>query len=173
MKKKAGRPRKSVATESLTFPSLHPQVIEAVGQDICPAWENNSKQEDQFTNEYDTNVSGRFRCSTRACSRVWGSGLVAIRILAFHGNRYNATVYSQRCKGCNSLGIMKLDKKRYIERVSYRLKKWAGISQEIPPYEKSGGPPHMDKLCEGCSQGHCRRGKRDDIISGLKDLTLN
>ncbi|KAI7913423.1 hypothetical protein M0657_010038 [Pyricularia oryzae] len=154
------------------FPLLHPQIVDAVGKDICPAWENNAQQDGQCTNDYDTNVSGQFRCSNRACFKVWGSGLVAIRRMAFDDNRYNAIVYNQHCKKCNSLGIMKLDEARYVERVSYRLKKWAGVRQEMPPCQAKSGPPHMDELCEGCIQGHCRQGKRDDLISGFQNLAF-
>ncbi|TLS20445.1 uncharacterized protein PpBr36_11273 [Pyricularia pennisetigena] len=143
------------------FPPLHPQVVEAVGRDICPAWGGKVNQQGRCTNEYNTNVSGRFRCSNSACSKSWSSGLVAIRIMAFHDNRYNATIYNQHCKTCNSLGIIKLDEARYVERVSYRLKKWAGAPQETPPYQEKSGLPHMSRLCEGCIQGHCRQGKRD------------
>ncbi|TLD25591.1 hypothetical protein PspLS_06268 [Pyricularia sp. CBS 133598] len=80
------------------FPLLHPQIVDAVGKDICPAWENNAQQDGPCTNDYDTNVSGQFRCSNRACFKVWSSGLVTIRIMAFDDNRYNAVVYNQHCK---------------------------------------------------------------------------
>ncbi|KAI7913396.1 hypothetical protein M0657_010047 [Pyricularia oryzae] len=149
------------------FPLLHPQIVDAVGKDICPAWENNAQQDGQCTNDYDTNISGQFRCSNRACFKVWGSGQVAIRIIAFDDNRYNAIVYNQHCKKCNSLGIMKLDEARYVERVSYRLKKWAGVRQEMPPYQAKSGPPHMEKLCEGCIQGHSDLGGKSDTPSPI------
>ncbi|TLS24976.1 hypothetical protein PpBr36_06925 [Pyricularia pennisetigena] len=155
------------------FPSLHPQVVEAVGEGICPDWEGNAVQAGQYTNEYNTNVSGRFRCSNPACSKSWASGRVAIRITAFKGHRYSAMVYNQHCKACNNLGIMKLDEVHYVERVSYRLKKWAGIPQELPPYREKAGPPHMAHLCEGCIQGHCRQGNRDDILAGFQNLSLD
>ncbi|TLS22190.1 uncharacterized protein PpBr36_09675 [Pyricularia pennisetigena] len=131
MKKRTGRRQQKRVTTSLMFPLLHSQIIDAVGKDICPAWENNAQQDGQCTNDYDTNVSGRFRCSNRACFKVWGSGLVAIRIMAFDGNRYNAIVYNQHCKKCNSLGIMKLDEARYVERVFGR--KHHPIKRKVVP----------------------------------------
>ncbi|TLS23569.1 uncharacterized protein PpBr36_06800 [Pyricularia pennisetigena] len=132
MKKRTGRRQQKKVTTSLMFPLLHPQIVDAVGKDICPAWENNAQQDGQCTNDYDTNISGQFRCSNRACFKVWGSGQVAIRIIAFDDNRYNAIVYNQHCKKCNSLGIMKLDEARYVERVFGR--KCHPIKRKVVPH---------------------------------------
>ncbi|KAH8838735.1 hypothetical protein MCOR27_010138 [Pyricularia oryzae] len=154
---------------SMSFPSLHPQVVEAVG-DTCPIW--TSKQHGRDVMEYCTHVSGHFRCGNQRCRHVWSSGLVAIRIRAFNRERYNATVFSQRCKACNRLGFLSLDEDSYVERVAYRLKKWAGVSVEVPRHEMKSTPPHMSSLCEGCRQGCCKEGGRDDLTRGLQRLSL-
>ena len=69
--------------------------------------------------------------------------------------RYNAVVFNQRCKCCTKLGSLKLDKESYVERVAYRLKKWAGITLEKSYVAPRKGPPHESSLCEGCKRGIC------------------
>ena len=73
-------------------------------------------------------------------------------------NEYNAVVFNQRCRDCNSLGNLTLDESSYVERVAYRLKKWAGVELQAPPYREKKGPPHKSELCEGCKQGCCQEG---------------
>ncbi len=105
--------------------------------------------------EYDTNIMGRFTCHNRACgSNGWSSRRVAITIRMYHGARYNARVYNQRCRGCNELGNPRLDDS-YAERVAYRLKKWCGIEMDRPTHSGPSKGPHQSNLCEGCKNGHC------------------
>jgi len=105
--------------------------------------------------EYDTNIMGRFTCHNRACgSNGWSSRRVAITIRMYHGARYNARVYNQRCRGCNELGNPRLDDS-YAERVAYRLKKWCGIEMDRPTHSSPSKGPHQSNLCEGCKNGHC------------------
>ena len=105
--------------------------------------------------EYDTNIMGRFTCHNRACgSNGWSSRRVAITIRMYHGARYNARVYNQRCGGCNELGNPRLDDS-YAERVAYRLKKWCGIEMDRPTHSGPSKGPHQSNLCEGCKNGHC------------------
>ena len=107
--------------------------------------------------EYDTNIMGRFKCQNRACpTRGWSSKLIAITIRMYYGERYNARVYHQRCRACNTLSKPELDKS-YAERVAYRLKKWSGVELERPHYSGvQSRAPHERELCEGCRNGHCR-----------------
>jgi hypothetical protein len=54
--------------------------------------------------------------------------MVIIQIRGYSGNGYNAVVFNQRCRSCDWLGALTLDEKSYIDRVAYRLKKWAGVA---------------------------------------------
>ena len=71
-------------------------------------------------------------------------------------NGYNAIIFNQRCESCNGLGTLTLDKNSYVERVAYRLKKWAGVRMEEQHYAGKVGSPHKSELCEGCKRGYCQ-----------------
>ena len=105
--------------------------------------------------QYDTNIMGRFTCRNPKCSSGgWSSKRIAITVRMYHGVRYNARVYNQRCQKCNMLGEPHLDGS-YAERVAYRLKKWCGIEMERPYRSVESKGPHQRDLCEGCKEGHC------------------
>lgn len=143
------------------YPSLHEDVLNILSDAIVPApWFSEDGNEHDATDEYPTNIMGRFSCYNRRCSKkVWGSKKVAIVIRRYPDNGYNAVVYKQRCKECNKLGVLRLDENSYIERVAYRLKKWAGVPMERPDYTpRQLGPEHESHLCEGCKQGYCQSG---------------
>ena len=139
------------------FPSLHQDVSNAVSGSIPRIWfnkDNNRKP----NNEYSTSVMGRFTCDNDSClSSGWSSKKVAILIRGYSGNGYNAVVFNQRCESCNELGQLKLDKESYVDRVAYRLKRWAGVAVEKPYYDGKKSPPHKRELCEGCKQGYCQQ----------------
>lgn len=141
------------------FPSLHEDILRALsGEIIDPEpWFNESGSEEEAIGHRDTKVMGTFTCNNEACpKRSWGSKIVAITIWRFPDGGYNAVLYLQRCKACKQLGTLRLDERSYIERITYRLKKWAGIQMERPPFKlKINGPEHERDLCEGCKRGHC------------------
>jgi hypothetical protein len=64
-------------------------------------------------------------------------------------------VYHQRCKSCNGLSRPELDVQSYVDRITYRLKKWNGIPVETPVYSGQSKAPHEEDLCEGCKNGRC------------------
>ena len=142
---------------SLKYPALHELIQDLHPGTLASAWFNDNGDNEKPIHEYQTHVMGSFRCTSRGCSgRRWTSGHVAILIRGFHGDGYDAVVFNQRCQKCRSLGILTLDEGSYVERVAYRLKKWAGIELEVPIY--SGNKvtkPHQSALCEGCKQGYC------------------
>lgn len=109
--------------------------------------------------EYDSNVMGRFVCNNPGCkSKGWSSKMIPLTIRMYRGGRYNARVYHQRCKSCNTISRPFLDDS-YSERVAYRLKKWSGIEMDRPFYSwKQTERPHERRLCEGCKAGHCSEG---------------
>lgn len=145
--------------ESYMFPSLHQDVSNAVSESITQIWFNDTDSDQGINNKYSTNVMGRFRCYNNRCSsRGWGSKKVAILIRGYPGDGYNAVVFNQRCESCQKLGKLTLDEASYVDRVSYRLKKWAGVEVETPFYAKKKSPPHMSDLCEGCKRGYCQGG---------------
>ena len=100
--------------------------------------------------EHDTTIMGRFTCANQSCPiKAWTSKQIAITIRQYSGLKYNARVYHQRCKSCNSLSRPELDNS-YAERVSYRLAEWSGIVLEEPPYSGHSRKPRRSRLCEGC-----------------------
>ena len=108
--------------------------------------------------EYSTNIMGRFQCNNRSCSNSgWSSKRIAIKIHMYHGRKYNAKVYHQRCIRCKQPSEPILDDS-YAERVAYRLKKWSGIEQDRPPRFYGSKGPHESALCEGCKAGICKAG---------------
>ncbi|KAL1839644.1 hypothetical protein VTJ49DRAFT_1305 [Mycothermus thermophilus] len=166
---KKNAPKKSGGASdgpSKTFPDLHGRIAaELAGENIQPSWWFNSSGTDHTsTKEHDTHIMGQFECGNDACrNHGWSSKKVAIQIRQFKGHGYDAVVFNQRCKECESLGLMKIKKNSYVERVSYRLKRWSGINVERPIYEGKEGPPHLRHLCEGCSTGHCKAVRDDEL----------
>ncbi len=125
------------------------------------------------TQTYDTCIMGRFSCDNQRCrSTGWGSKKIAITIRMYGGRRYNARVYLQRCKACNSLGKPTLDDS-YAERVTYRLKKWCGVELEPPEFSGQSRGPHEKEFCEGCKAGHCREGREiDEMVRDFSSIWL-
>ena len=109
---------------------------------------------------------GKFRCKNPACTtKGWGSKKIAILIRRYIGDEYNAVVYMQRCKKCNDIGAVVLDQNAYVERVAYRLKKWAGVSMIPPPFgSMKKGLPNKMALCEGCKRGVCRQASDNALV---------
>lgn len=136
------------------YPSLHDDVSDLL-YEANLFFNFYEKDDDNGCIDYhDTNIRGRFTCSNPACPAVWTSGQVAITIREYSDSRYNARVYYQSCKRCQTTSEPQLDHS-YAERVAYRLKKWAGVQVERPPYSKQSNGPHRKDLCEGCKQGRC------------------
>ncbi|KAK2035804.1 hypothetical protein LZ31DRAFT_435967, partial [Colletotrichum somersetense] len=153
---------KAAARTSFKYPFLHKDVSKVVFNDLPLTLFNNNGSEDSSINEYSTNVMGKFKCDNPNCSNtLWTSKKMAIVIRGYQKNGYDAVVFNQRCKSCEELGSFTLDKRSYVERIAYRLKRWAGISTEQPFYAGKDGPPHQADLCEGCKRGYCQ--KRNDL----------
>lgn len=148
-------------TESFMYPELHQPVANTLFNEIdSPSFHKKHSGKDS-NKEYSTHVMGTFECPNHAChARGWGSKKVAILIRRYPRNEYNALVFNQRCKSCDSLGDFTLNKSSYIERVSYRLNKWAGAQVEPPFYGSKKGLPHEGGLCEGCKRGICQSNER-------------
>jgi hypothetical protein len=145
--------------EFFTFPELHPNVADAVFPEISSAWFNEDDDDDNFDRKWFTHVMGRFTCNNNTCKKLfWNSRKVPIEIRGDGDSGYSAIVYNQRCKSCNRLGTFELNEPSYIGRVAYRLKKWAGVEMEAPPFNGIEGPPHERAYCEGCRRGKCRDG---------------
>jgi len=137
------------------YPSLHDGVSSLL-EDEDLHFDFYNKDAEACTRTYDTTVMGRFICRNRACSSPgWSSKIIAITIRMYTGARYNARVYHQRCRRCNSLSRPILDDS-YAKRVAYRLKKWSGVEMDLPQYSgQTNKGPHNKDLCEGCKAGHC------------------
>ena len=96
--------------------------------------------------------------NNNACSKDGSSSKkVAISIKGYPRNGYNAVVFNQRCMACKCLGTLTLDYESYVDRVAYRLKKWAGVAMEQKYFAPKEGPPHESDLCEGCKRGVCQQ----------------
>jgi hypothetical protein len=143
---------------SFMFPWLHKDVVNAISHSIAFTWVRKSKSDRSAQKECTTHVMGRFRCMNNGCGTDgWGSKKVAILIRGYAENGYNAVVFNQRCRSCDQLGTLNLDEKSYVERVAYRIQKWAGVPVARPYYESKEGLPHKQDLCEGCKRGFCRK----------------
>ncbi|KAK0657756.1 zinc-binding domain-containing protein [Cercophora newfieldiana] len=135
-----------------TYPSLHGRVLEAINGSIDPIPWFSAPGEGAVDEEYSTNIMGRFQCGNESCK------VVAIHITKYTNSGYTAEVFGQRCRSCNKLGILTLDEQSYVDRVSYRLQKWAGVHVMAPVYNgRDDRPPHKTELCEGCKRGRCPR----------------
>lgn len=140
------------------YPRLHDAVSIKVIDDIGETRFHKNDTNENLVNKYDTNIMGKFKCPNGSCAtHGWGSRRVAICIRTYLDGGYNALVFNQRCKSCDTLGTLTLDEDSYVERVAYRLKKWAGVVMEEPPYSNRDGPPHRSDLCEGCRLGYCEK----------------
>lgn len=145
------------------FPQLHDSVSEALVDHDLDFEFHETDDSAGATQEYDTNIMGRFVCNNQSCGTSgWSSKKVAITIRMYPGQEYNARVYFQRCKQCNALSEPILNE-TYAERVSYRLKRWRGIQVQPPPFSDAISGPHNSDLCEGCRAGHCSRSRIDDL----------
>ncbi|MCJ1472597.1 hypothetical protein MMC13_001246 [Lambiella insularis] len=153
-RKKSSKPASPKEGETLMFPSLHQTIVKAVSDDNITTWFQENDSDEGSTNAYTTHVMGRFKCNNNACSQDgWSSKKVAISIRGYPRNGYNAVVFNQRCMACKRLGTLTLDIESYVDRVAYRLKKWAGVAMEQQYYAPKEGPPHERDLCEGCQSG--------------------
>ncbi|KIX98871.1 uncharacterized protein Z520_05332 [Fonsecaea multimorphosa CBS 102226] len=155
---RAGEASNEGKNTSFMFPELHEDIENAISHNLTVKWVFRSKDDRNAHREYSTHVMGRFRCTNRSCDMSgWASKKVAILIRGYASNGYNAVVFNQRCKTCDTLGSLTLDEKSYIERVAYRIQKWAGVEVEQPHYVSKKGLPHRQELCEGCKRGICRQ----------------
>lgn len=157
--RKSSRPRWSM------FPSKHDSVTRLLALDGLQFTFHDLDDDVGCVKNYNTNIMGRFKCYNNKCSSDgWSSKQIAIYIRMYEGNEYNAQVYHQQCKACKFVGKPIVDDS-YAERISYRLKKWSGIDQELPVFSEGSKGPHQNALCEGCKAGHCSRGNSNDDAS--------
>ncbi|KAF1362300.1 hypothetical protein EJ07DRAFT_106638 [Lizonia empirigonia] len=158
MARKKAYNRRGDAKTSYMFPSLHQDVVSAVSDEIASPHFHVDDSESGVSKTYSTHVMGTFVCNNSTCyNDGWVSKKVTILIRGYPTNGYNAVVFNQRCKSCNKLGTMKMDEESYVDRVAYRLKKWAGVQLARPYYGPKKGLPHKSELCEGCKKGVCEQ----------------
>lgn len=163
--------RKAQSSGWSLYPKFHDQVSNLLQEDDLYFDFYQSDDSSTFIKEYDTFIMGRFICHNKACtSNGWLSGKIAITIRMYSGDRYNAKVYFQRCQACNRIGHPILDENSYVERVTYRLKKWKGLKMEAPVYSDPKRGPHRRELCEGCKAGHCKDLEQDEIWESSQGL---
>ena len=153
---------KQETREYFMFPELHSKIAEAVLPEIITIWFNENDDDENFSCRYHTHMMGKFTCHNNECKKeLWTSKKVAIEISGYGRNGYRAIVYNQRCKSCNCLGTFVMDEESYIERISYRIKRWAGVEVMQPDYDRKLTKPHEQDYCEGCKRGKCTEG--DDL----------
>nr|POE90097.1 zinc finger protein 37 [Quercus suber] len=155
----AARPAAGVSQSFDIRPALHDEVLQSLRTygltfDFFTADDPHGALE-----EYDTSIMGTFICAERSCpTNRWTSWQIAVTIRQYPGRRYNARVYSQRCRACGALSRPELDES-YAARVSYRLARWSGVAVEAPPYSDGSRRPHRSNLCEGCRYGRCQQSR--------------
>jgi hypothetical protein len=142
---------------SFTFPELHQRIAEAVSPAITSTWFNyEEKARPENGQNYITCVMGKFTCVNNGCRKNgWSSKVVAVKIRGYARSGYNVTVYNQHCKACGWLGRFTLDEESYVERIAYRLKRWAGMRIDPPPFNRMKTKEHESIHCEGCKVGDC------------------
>ena len=164
---KAKQPKKSKKSEKKEplwsmLPERHRDVLLLLKDCGLKFKFHNENDSISCTEDWDTNVMGRFSCRNRDCSsRGWPSKAIAMIIRLYPNARYNARIYHQRCIKCNTPGRLEEVDESYTERVSYWLKRWSGVQVEAPQHSyKKTRAPHRKDLCEGCKAGHCKLGKQ-------------
>lgn len=146
-----------------TYPDLHDEVSQCLGANgLSVEFYEEGQLEDSIRN-HDTNITGVFTCPDLSCpAKEWPSMRVAITMCLYKDKQYNALVWHQRCRKCESLGELHMDEGTYTERVAYRLGKWLGLKATVPPFSgRVVDGPHDWELCEGCKNGHCTFAKHD------------
>lgn len=157
-KKKSVYPYRPKTKSSFMYPNLHQDLLDALSGSIDPP--TFLESEKQSCNQYNTHVMGTFAYINGHCAEQgWISKKVAIQIRSYPFNRYNARLFNQRCCTCGRLGAFTLDQQSYLDRLTYRLKKWAGAPVEQPPHSTKKTKPHKSELCEGCKIGLCQETK--------------
>ncbi|KAF7587605.1 hypothetical protein BBP40_007004 [Aspergillus hancockii] len=127
----APRRRKAIERWSM-YQELHDDVSRLLAGSDLSFYFHDSDDDINRIKLRDTNIMGRFTCYNPACrSKGWSSKKIAITIRLYLGQKYNARVYHQRCKACNSLSRPVLDES-YAERVTYWVKQWNGVRVEKP-----------------------------------------
>ncbi|KAF2030457.1 hypothetical protein EK21DRAFT_40365, partial [Setomelanomma holmii] len=145
-----------------TYPDLHAAIVSALLPDLSSARFHKNHDDHAFEHEWPTHVMGAFTCTNARCkNKRWTSKEVTIEIHGYTRNGYSTVVFYQRCKLCNRLGTFAVDKESYVERVAYRIKKWAGVNMALSFYNSKVGPPHEQEFCEGCKVGKCREGDKN------------
>ncbi|KAF2019094.1 hypothetical protein BU24DRAFT_418695, partial [Aaosphaeria arxii CBS 175.79] len=128
---------------SRMFLGLHADIADEVTGLIPSVWFNPQDSDAGCRRKYSTHVMGKFFCHSRSCqTKCWGSKKVAILIRGYDDHGYNAVVYGQRCKECDRLGRMVLDEDSYVDRVTYRIMRWAGVGEIRDYVGGREGPPH-------------------------------
>lgn len=139
------------------YPGLHADVSRLLEENDLQFSFHDVDDPSTSTRSYNTNIMGRFTCTNTACkSKGWPSKIIAATIRMYPRQKYNARVYFQHCKKCNSSSKPLLDES-YAQRVAYRLKKWSGIDMPVPTYSGETDGPHNTALCEGCKADVCGR----------------
>ncbi|PSN67350.1 hypothetical protein BS50DRAFT_600765 [Corynespora cassiicola Philippines] len=145
------------------YESLHKDVVDAVSNDVPSVWFQTDANEG-FIKQYNTNLSGFFDCPNKRCRKKgWSTGVIATVIRGYEDNGYNAVICGQRCRSCNELGLLKLDEEKYVERVTRRIRIWAGVPVEDATYSLRPTPPHETDYCEGCRIGVCQYSPSRDV----------
>lgn len=135
-------------------PALHDDVLQLLSPVLSVDFFEASGFDD-CTKLYDTHIMGSFTCTNEACDTDrWSSKMVALSIRLYRGKRYNAVVWHQRCRKCDTFGQLMLDD-TYAMRVAYRLRRWFRKPVKQVTYSEGKNPAHEEELCEGCKNGHC------------------
>ncbi|KAF5693324.1 hypothetical protein FGLOB1_14417 [Fusarium globosum] len=55
------------------------------------------------------------------------------------------------------LSNLELEEETYVDRVTYRIKKWNGVEVEWPEYSGKSKAPHEEEYCGGGKARYCNR----------------
>jgi hypothetical protein len=157
--------------DSTMWPELHEAVSSEIEEyNLYYAFEHKNRDA-RCIDDWDTNIMGRFGCPNEACrSTGWSSKKIATTIRHYPNNRYNAKVWYQRCKRCDTKGVITLNVESYVERVVYWLKRWNDIPTEKHDHSGASKGPHLRKYCEGCKAGRCAAADAEDLANLMSSL---
>ncbi|QPC74683.1 hypothetical protein HYE68_005435 [Fusarium pseudograminearum] len=147
------------APKSSMYPTLHEYIVRALGKKLKYSFRDHNTKVD-IKRQSDTTVIGKFECRRPNGHRhKWNSNCIAITIREYRDRSYNVLVYHQRCSKCLRPTRAEVDKHLYAERVAFYLKRWNGVKAKRVERHVSPNGDHMEKLCQGCKEGHCTNRK--------------
>jgi len=111
---------------------------------------------------------GRFHCTSciqKGIPREWSSAVVCTEFLLSiptgrlnKAVRYQCSIHSQKCRGCEKYMEPDLDRNQYTQKALRAFELWTGNREAEDSDDRVVGSqkPHDRARCHGCQVGKCR-----------------